>query len=542
MAKLIAPEKNIVDRVIEYFAPVRAHQRFRARWMLSIVGSYTGASTSKRSLSAWKPHQVDADSAILPDLPTLRDRSRDLIRNAPLATGAVNTATTNVIGTGLKLQSRLDRDVLKFSDQEADAWEKKTEREFCLWAESQECDACRILNFASIQELVFRQTLENGDVFILLPKIKRLPLPYDMRLQIIEADRICNRDNVRDTNLLAAGVQKTIEGIPVAYHIRQSHPGNLLNAQTGGTWDVIPAFGEKTGLRNVIHLYRMLRPGQSRGLPYLSPVIDSLKQLDRYTEAEIMAAVVAGMYTVFIKTEGGGQFPTSMVGDVNVDAATKASDEDIKMGSGAIVGLKTGESIDTANPGRPNTSFDPFVKAILQQVGVALEIPFEILIGHFSSSYSASRAALLEAWRFFRGRRKWLADNFCQLVYVTWLYEAIATGRIAAPGYFSDPIMQKAYAGALWIGDAPSQIDSVKEVDAAEKRLKIGLSTLDEETTNLTGGDFETNYPRIKKEREMMKEIGMEFEKKTAVTSSPEKDLPNQPSPYHLEINQGGPL
>jgi len=212
------------------------------------------------------------------------------------------------------------------------------------------------------------------------------------------------------------------------------------------------------------------------------------------------------------------------------------------MGSGAIVGLKTGESIETADPGRPNTSFDPFVKAILQQVGVALEIPFEILIGHFSSSYSASRAALLEAWRFFRGRRKWLSDNFCQLVYEIWLYEAIAAERIWAPGYFSDPIIQKAYAGALWIGDAPSQIDPVKEVDAAEKRLKIGLSTLDEETTNLTGGDFETNYPRIKKEREMMKEIGMEFEKKTAVTSSPEKDLPNQPSPYHLEINQGGPL
>jgi lambda family phage portal protein len=536
MIKMNSPEKNIVDRVIEYFAPVRANQRFRARWMLSIASSYTGASTSKRSLSTWKPSQVDADSAILPDLPSLRDRSRDLIRNAPLATGAVNTATTNVIGTGLKLQARLDRDVLKFTDQEADTWEKKAEREFRLWAESQECDACRILNFASIQELVFRQTLENGDVFVLLPKIKRPPLPYDLRLQIIEADRVCNKDNARDTNTLAGGIQKTIEGIPIAYHIRKEHPGNLLNAQMGGTWDIIQAFGEKTGIRNVLHLYRMLRPGQSRGLPYLSPVIDSLKQLDRYTEAEIMAAVVAGMYTVFIKTESGGQFPTNMAGDAGVDATSKSGDEDIKLGSGAIVGLKTGESIEAANPGRPNTAFDPFVKSVLQQIGVALEIPFEILIGHFSSSYSASRAALLEAWRFFRGRRKWIADNFCQAVYEIWLYKAIASGRIGAPGYFSDPIMCKAYSGALWIGDAPSQIDPLKEVDAAEKRLKIGLSTMDEETTNLTGGDFETNYPRIKKERDMMRDIGMDFEKKTAPSASvpSEEDLPKGVPPYHL--------
>jgi capsid protein len=205
--------------------------------------------------------------------------------------------------------------------------------------------------------------------------------------------------------------------------------------------------------------------------------------------------------------------------------------------------LKSGESIEAANPGRPNTAFDPFVKSVLQQIGVALEIPFEILIGHFSSSYSASRAALLEAWRFFKGRRKWIADNFCQPVYEIWLYDSIASGRIGAPGYFSDPIMRKAYSGALWIGDAPSQIDPVKEVDAAEKRLKIGLSTMDEETTNLTGGDFETNYPRIRKEREMMREIDMDFEKKTAAPSTPsEKDLPKEVPPYHLAVNQGGLL
>lgn len=508
MRKITPPTKNFIDRAIEFLAPVKAQQRFRARWMLAIAGGYTGASTSKRSLTTWKPKDLDADSAILPDLPTLRDRSQDLIRNSPLATGALNIACTNVIGTGLKLQARLDREVVKFADEKADEWELKTEREWRLWSESHDCDASRILNFFAIQDLAFRQTLENGDVFILLPKIKRIGSPYDLRLQLIEAGRISNKDNARDSATLAGGVERNTDGSPVAYHVLDQHPGNTLFAKVR-TWTVILAFGEKTGLRNVIHLYRMLRPGQSRGVPYLAPVIDTLKQLDRYTDAEIMAAVIAGMFTVFIKTEMGGSLPATMIGDAGVDNAKASSDEDIKMGSGAIVGLKTGESIETANPSRPNTSFDPFVKSVLQQIGVALEIPFEILIGHFSASYSASRAALLEAWRFFRGRRKWISDNFCQLVYEIWLTEAVVSGRIAAPGFLNDPLMRKAYCGALWIGDAPSQIDPLKEVDAAEKRLKIGLSTLDEETTNLTGGDFETNYPRIKKERQMMKEIGM---------------------------------
>jgi lambda family phage portal protein len=254
----------------------------------------------------------------------------------------------------------------------------------------------------------------------------------------------------------------------------------------------------------------MLRPGQSRGVPYLAPVIEMLKQLTRYSEAEIMRSVVSSLFTVFLTQESstaGGLL--AMTGDEEVTNATSSSDTDIKMGTGAIVGLRPGEKPEFANPTSPNPQFDAFIKSVLQQVGVALEIPFEVLIGHFSASYSASRAALLEAWRFFRGKRKWLADNLCQLVYENFLWEAIAIGRISAPGFFSDPLLRKAYCGALWIGDAPSQIDPEKEVDAAEKRLELGLTTLDEETTNLTGGDFEANYPRIKKEREMMKDIGM---------------------------------
>ena len=108
-----------------------------------------------------------------------------------------------------------------------------------------------------------------------------------------------------------------------------------------------------------------------------------------------------------------------------------------------------------------------------------------------------------------------MARNFCQLVYENWLSEAIAIGRVPAPGYFRDERIRNAYNGSLWIGEAPSQIDPMKEVDAAEKRLAVGLSTLDEETVLLTGGDFNKNYPIIVKERKMMKAAGSAPEDKT---------------------------
>jgi len=507
---MLTPEQikpNLIDRAIGYFDPIRAAKRIRGRAMMAWTGSYFGASSSRRSTKQWVTSTGDADSDLLYDLPKLRERSRDLCRNTPLAVGAISTALTNTVGTGLKLQSRIDRDVIRMDEDQADEWEAKTEREFRLWAESQECDAARTQNFASIQELVFRQTLENGDVFTLTPRFKRGNFPYMLKLQIVEADRICNEKWKQNTETLVEGVEKDPNGAPTAYHILNQHPGSDIVSKKSFTWTVVPAFGAKTDLRNVIHNYRVLRPGQTRGVPYLAPVIESLKMLDRYTEAELMAAVISSMFTVFIKTEGGG-LDVDFTG-LGAETGATSTDTDMKLGNGAIVGLAKGESIDTANPLRPNTAFSPFVQAIMEQIGTALEIPYEIIVRHFSSSYSASRAALLEAWRFFRGRRAWLALNFCQPVYEIWLYEAIAAGRIAAPGFFSDPLLRKSYAGAVWVGDAPGYIDPAKDVSASKERMELGISTLDEETTLITGGDMEKNLPRIRKERKELAEIGL---------------------------------
>jgi len=498
---------NFIDRAISYLDPVAGRRRLNARIAMALAGGYAGASMTKRSLSSWITGNRDADGDVLLDQEKLRQRSRDLIRNAPIATGAVGLVVNNTVGTGLKLQARIDRDYLQIRDEAAERWESMVEREWALWAGTQECDCSRTLMFDGLQSLAFRQVLENGDGFAIMTRFRRGINPYLLKVQLVEGDRVNNKGYVANTSQLSGGVERDGYGAPINYHIMKQHPGTVV-ARTLTEWNVVPAFNPKTGLRNVIHLYNVLRPGQSRGVPYLAPVIESLKQLERYTEAELMAAVVSGMFTVFVETDTGGGLPIPAFNPTSETGAA-SDDEDYKLGNGAIVGLAPGEKISTANPGRPNQQFDPFISSILRQIGMALEIPYEVLIRHFSSSYSASRAALLESWRFFRCRRTWLQENFCQPVYENWLTEAVAFGRIPAPGFFSDIRIRQAYCGTIWIGDAPGQIDPMKEVNASEKRLNLGLSTLDEETVLLTGGDFERNYPRIMKERRMMEAAGM---------------------------------
>lgn len=497
---------TFADRVVDFFSPSMGQKRLQARTMMALSGAYIGASKSRRALSQWTTRSGDADTDTLSDIPVLRDRSRDMVRNSPLAGGAINTTCTNAVGTGLRLQARVDGEVLGMDEAEQDAWEAMVEREWALFADSKECDAARTLNFYDTQDLVFRSALESGDVFVLMPYIERKGSPYGLKLQVVEADRVCNKDRVRDTPSLVGGVEKDENGAPLNYHIMDQHPGAYMGT-VKRSWKVIPAFGKKTGRRNVIHLYQMLRPGQTRGVPFLAPVIEPLKQLDRYTEAELMGAVISGMFTVFIKKAPGSpgigpQTPTAETGGTTTD-------EDLKLAPGAIVELGKDEDIATANPGRPNSAFDPFVMAILRQIGASLEIPFELLIKHFTSSYSAARAALLEAWKFFSVQRKWLSENFCQVVYEAWMEEAISAGRIPAPGFFEDPVLRKAYLGAEWIGPSKGMIDERSEIEAAQMRVDMGVSTLAEETAALTGGDWEKKHPQSVKEHRKRLEDGL---------------------------------
>jgi len=497
--RLSALNENWIDKLYRHIAPTKAAERLKARMTLALAGSYVGASKQRRSLSHYAPSHGDADSDLLWDLSILRERSRDLIRNNPLALGALNTVCTNVVGTGLKLQSRIDRDFLNLSDDEADDLEATIEREFRLWANSTHCDVTQTLNFASLQQLVFRSVLENGDCLVLLSYAQNnIYSPYPLALQVIEADRLCNINYAQDSETLIAGVQKNSIGAPLAYHILKTHPGNLYGKLTN-EWFIVPTFNEQTGLKQVLHLYQLLRPGQTRGVPYLAPVIEALKQLGSYTEAEITAAVVSSCFTVFIKTPQGESELLS-----KHPSHYTTNNDDYKLGNGAIIDLAEGEDISTVNPGRPNAQFDPFVQSVLRQIGVALELPFEVLIKHFTASYSAARAALLEAWRFFMAKREWLAQYFCQPVYESWLMEAILLGRIQAPGFIdSDPAIRAAYSGTHWIGAAPGQIDPLKEIQAARERIDAGISTLSRETAALTGEEWEKTHRQGVKEQKL---------------------------------------
>ena len=175
----------------------------------------------------------------------------------------------------------------------------------------------------------------------------------------------------------------------------------------------------------------------------------------------------------------------------------------MKGGSAVTVGLFPDDEMTAFDPSRPNTGYEPFINAMVTQIGMSLEIPGEVLTKYFQSSYSAARGALIQFGQFIVCRRKWIASNFCQPVYETILAEAISKGRLSAPGFFEDPSIRAAYCGSEWVGDAQGQIDETKAVKASTDRIALGVSTLKRETAALTGED----WGRVNRQREKEKRI-----------------------------------
>lgn len=487
-----------------------------------------GASWHKKATKGFNAMSGSPRDDIDANNRTLRQRARMLYMAAPIATSAIKTNRTNVVGVGLQLKSRVDREILGMDQDVADAWQAKTEREFALWAKRKRaCDATGVNDFAAMQQLALASWLVSGDVFAVVKQYDPTPLmPYSLRIHLIEADRIATpasggifspmlatTGKAANGNVIYDGVEVNADGMIEAYHIRSNYPLELGAAST--KWTRVQAYGDRTGLPNILHIMDSERPDQYRGVSYLAQVIEPLLQLRRYTESELTAAVVESFFTAFIRTETNpSENPFNEVGSSLPDVSDDPNE--YEMGPGQINIMQPGEDVTFADPKRPSSGFDAFVRSISEQIGAALEIPADLLLKAFDASYSASRAALLEAWKAFKMRREWFVTDFCVPIYEIWMAEAVARGRINAPGFFVDPALRAAYLGAEWIGPSQGQLDPVKEITAEILAVGEGFSTREQSTIRLNGGQWDANVDQLARENAKLSEANAALKDSTS--------------------------
>jgi lambda family phage portal protein len=497
---------NMLDRAIAYVAPERAARRLQARAVIGIISENPTRSGNRPR----RPLMGNADPATDQawNLIDQRGDSRELVRSNGIAASAINTNVTRAVGTGLALTPQPRRDILGWSEEQAREWSMLARAEFSLFADSPECDQAGVQNFYDKQDLTLRSALESGDCFTLLPDGERTAtMPYALRLQTLEADRCGNEGARQDSDTMAGGIRLGPGGRHDGYFIYDRHPGSLFGAGSrfAGRW-----YGRvgPSGRRIMLHHFKQLRPEQPRGVPYLAPVMALFQDLDTYSDAEIKAAVAAATIALINKTPTGApESISAAVGSSSTSSTAPSTDPTaIRLKAGSIVGLLPNEEFDSFNPGRPNPNFAGFVDAVLDQLGAGTFIGREMLMKRYSTSYVAARAAFLDAWKHLLGMRTTIVvRTFCQPVYETLLAEAVAIGRIPAPGFFNDPLIRWAYTRAMWTGDSQGSINPKDEVKAFVDAVDNRLVSRERAEWELFGTDWNETYDTKKSEHQRLK-------------------------------------
>jgi lambda family phage portal protein len=490
--------------------------------------SNQAASRDDLAMMGWDPQSGSADSDLLPELETLQARSRDLARNNGLMAGGVQTLKDNIVGAVLRLVATPDYRLLGWDVAQAREWGNVTEAKFRSWAETTDCDAGRTLNLLGLTIQALGGSMMNGDALVLPMWLPRADARWSTRLMMVEADRLDTPVELRGRYNIRKGIEFDDFGAPTAYYILKHHPGDLL-AGLGSypynplmvwpNWERVPAF-TAWGRRRVIHLHDKERAGQSRGKPIVAAVMREFHMAGKYSANELEASVAQSLVMAALESDLDPQSAQALFGEnprEQWNKSVKSAQNIRRLKGAAVIPLPAGAKLNGFAPSRPNQAFEAFMLAVLRHIAAGMNIPYELLVKDFSkTNYSSARASLLEAWRYFNGRRRWLVDYWLKPIYDLWLEEAVNAGDVEAPDFYTN---RYAYTRCRFIFGGKGWVDPVKEAQAAVLRVAAGVSTLEQECAE-QGLDYEEVLDQRMIERQMMIERGLNPDGATAATAS----------------------
>ncbi len=463
------------------------------------------------SLPTWNgskfPGGLGPALPFVPDYWTLRTRSAHLYETNIYARGVIRRLVTSGIATGLFLEAMPDEGVLGYPDDGLVDWSERVESRFDLWASNPViCDHRELLSFGELHQAAQTEAFVVGDVLCVLRQDQRTRLP---RMQLINGERVQTPFPVPEGKKIVHGVELDPQGRHLAYWIRQDD----------GKAQRLPAYGEKSGRRISWLLYGSEhRMDDVRGTPLLSLMLQSLSEIDRYRDSIQRKASVLSMLAMFVsKGEPGlGSRPLTGGGgaarrDASVTANVVANAERKSLATSHIPGLVIDELAHGEEPKAfqhqgVTEPFGEFERAIISSIAWTHEIPPEVLLQSYDSNYSASQAALNDWKAYLTKARTSFGRNFCQHIYVEWLFAEVTARRIEAPGFqeawgdLSKWDIFGAWTRADWAGSVKPSVDPLKMAKATEVLLKHGPPPRSRAARETNGTKFTSNVKKLERE------------------------------------------
>src|SRR5690348_1064758 len=441
---------------------------------------YKGAAFDRLNYD-WVMQRLSADMTIRFDLQTLRNRARELVINNSSAAAVPAIFSENVVGKdGILMQPQAEssRGTPHKTDNPAiDEW----------WQDFSESPTAEgRATMVDFQRMTVETEATDGEVLIRM--IDGFDNAFGFAVQVFDADQLDIYYNVTPgpgQNAIKMGVEQDAWGRPLFYHLWTAHPTD----PQGKERIAVPA-------KDIIHLFIQRRPAQSRGVPWMAPVVVDLKMLGGYRESELVASRASAAKMGFVETSQ----------DVAPPSKPREGARNVKWEAnpGTIERLGPGETFKDWDPKHPTTAFDHFDKAILRSIASALRVSYISLSGDLNNtSFSSGRVGMLAERAVYQAMQQRIVRKVLTPIYRRALRMSLLSGALSLSS-----LDERKYWNVTWHPRAFPWIDPVKDISEKEHLVGMGASSITR-ICKETGVDFEQIMKERKAEIELAEQYGV---------------------------------
>lgn len=479
---------------------------------------------------------------------TLRKASRNAVQDSPVAKALVRRATDSVVDTGLIYKLSPDYKTL---NQDPNRYIDKINQynnRFALWSKSKKCSLNGVFNFYQLQRFIMQSWQRDGEGFLRIHyKTEDNRLLSPLRIEPIESDNVDGSfdeyNKYPKDKTIVDGIEYNIDGEEAAYYI------NIITIK-GNKRVRVPAYDEKSGMPLMIHYFSPEYVLQKRGLPPISSMLHECEQLKTFTHAQLMSAIIQASISLYqepsdtqdglppLELSANAQFAGSE-GLTDTERNNILSEEmdsgsvpdleyssiggvNLIPGAMGVFGSQAGTKLRAFEPKTPVPQFESFYKSMISILSASQGWPYEYLAMQFNANYSASRASILMAYRAALVLLQELESDVLDVIKEAWFTIEIAKRRVEMPG-FSDPILKQAWLSGKWYGPPLMEIDQLHSVQAIEKSVQLGLTTLSRAAQEQNGSNYDDNVLQLADEFDRLPQFPGIENNKTAEVSGDEK-------------------